>query len=75
MTAYIDEHPTNAKIPIEKSINLMVKAILAHYYRGWSWEKISFKRGFRLLIDHVHINKVGASMVADLIEQFIRNVS
>jgi hypothetical protein len=48
----------------------MIKIIFIHYF-GRSWNKISKRRGLRLLIDNVHLNSTGAEMVANLIEEFL----
>ncbi|MHA1669222.1 MAG: SGNH/GDSL hydrolase family protein [Promethearchaeota archaeon] len=72
MVAFIKENPINSSLPFEKLIKNMLKVIFAHYF-GRSWNKISKTNGLRLLIDNVHLNSIGAAMVADLIEEFLEN--
>ena len=71
MTAQLDENAPPPKFPYEKSNPIsMIKFILMHYL-GRSWEKISKKNGLQFLTDNLHLNKVGATFIAELVEKFL----
>ena len=70
MIDYLKEHPSNQKYEYRKKLLLMIKALFAHYF-GRSWQHISIKNGFQLLIDNIHLSEKGASFVIELIESFI----
>ena len=72
MVTYLNENPTQSEIPYEKYGIANIKSILAHYFFKKSWNQISHKNGFRLLTDNIHLNTIGATMIADLIEDFMR---
>jgi lysophospholipase L1-like esterase len=71
MVDYLKEHSSNEKYPYEEGMKMMIRALFAHYF-GRSWEKIARKNGCHLHVDHLHLNKTGASMVADLITNFYK---
>ena len=71
MIAQLDENTPPPKFSYEKSNPVsMIKFILLHYL-GISWEKISEKNGLQFLTDNLHLNKVGATYIADLVEKFL----
>lgn len=72
MVAFIKGNPAHSSLTLENLVKNMIKVIFAHYF-GRSWNKISKKNGLMLLIDNVHLNSIGATMVADLIEKFLEN--
>ena len=43
----------------------------ALHHMGLSWNEISHRNGLQLLTDGLHLNSIGASMVADLIEGWL----
>lgn len=47
-------------------------SVLQHYLAGRSFDQIGARRGLVLTADHVHQNTRGATMIADLVEQFVR---
>ena len=52
---------------------LMYKALLAHFLMGRHWDAISVQNGFTFLTDFIHMNKKGADIAADLIDDFVRH--
>jgi len=52
---------------------LMYKALAARFLLGRNWDAISAKNGFIFLTDFIHLNKKGADIVADLIDDFVRH--
>ncbi|MHA2203314.1 MAG: SGNH/GDSL hydrolase family protein [Candidatus Hodarchaeales archaeon] len=71
ITVFLGQNPTKSAIPFEKNEITTVKAVFWHYILRRSWETISKINGFQLLTDHIHPNTTGATMIADLIEEFI----
>jgi len=54
-----------------KSEYEMVKAAMRYYILHEGWDSISEKRGFSHHIDYLHLNTQGATLIADLIQQFL----
>ena len=52
---------------------LMYKALVAHFVLGRNWDTISAQNGFTVLTDFIHMNKKGADIAADLIDDFVRH--
>ncbi len=52
---------------------LMYKALVAHFVLGRNWDTISAQNGFIFLTDFIHMNKKGADIAADLIDDFVRH--
>lgn len=71
MDAYLREHPGYAKYEYSKTRALMMKAILKRYVFGQSWNRIGASNGFSLHTDYLHLNEIGAEMVAGLVSEFI----
>ena len=71
MVTYLKQNPTESFIPFEKNEIITIKAVYRHYILRKSWGRISKDNGFQLLTDHIHPNPIGATMIADLIEEFI----
>jgi lysophospholipase L1-like esterase len=71
MVTYLEQNPTESSIPFEKNEITTIKAVFRHYILRKSWGRISKNNGFQLLTDHIHPNTIGATMLADLIEEFI----
>jgi len=57
--------------PYEGDINLMGLAIMKHFILRKSWAAISKEHGLEILIDHIHLNATGASVITDLIADFL----
>ena len=73
MTAYLRENPGAPKYPFEKTNMQMYKAIAKRHLLRKSWDRIAEDTGFRLHTDYLHLNSIGAGMVADMIMQFIKS--
>ncbi len=71
ITVLLQQNPTKSTIPFERNEITTVKAVIWHYILRRSWETISKINGFQLLTDHIHPNTTGATMIADLIVEFI----
>ncbi len=50
----------------------MYSAIFTHYLLGKSWNDIAGENGYNFLTDNIHLNGKGAGIIADLVEEFIR---
>ncbi|MBT4091679.1 MAG: hypothetical protein HOE30_24605 [Deltaproteobacteria bacterium] len=53
--------------------SLLYKAIFYHHVAGYSWDEVSTVNEFMLQTDNIHLNRRGAMMIADLIDEFLRN--
>jgi len=71
--AYIESAPANQVSPFESFNKLMQRATWDHHMFGKSWDEISAANGFHLLIDGIHFNSHGATIMADLVERFIQS--
>jgi lysophospholipase L1-like esterase len=71
MCEYIEEFPLGPKTDFKDRLREIFLATFKHYLLRRSWDRISDDEGFSLLIDHVHLNSKGATIVADLIHEFI----
>jgi acyl-CoA thioesterase-1 len=66
--------PHNYNPPAYKGqLDVMLYAILKHYYLRQSWDSISRQNGFAILTDHIHLNDKAAGEVAALIGEFIKS--
>lgn len=70
--AYIESAPPKQVSPFESFNKLTQKALWDHHMFGKSWDEISAANGFHLLIDGIHFNSHGATIMADLVERFIQ---
>lgn len=73
MKDYLSKNPANPRFSYENGMRLMVWSAIQHYLFLRSWDSISRRAGFELHLDYLHLNSKGASMIADLIEGFIRS--
>lgn len=55
------------------SVGLTAEFGICHVFGGESFESFSRRKGFQLLVDGVHLNEKGASMIAYEIERFLNN--
>lgn len=51
--------------------DLMYKAIFSRYILGQSWDEIAESNGFVFLTDNLHLNRRGALMATQLIDDFL----
>jgi len=73
MEAFIGENPSSTHYLFENRPSLVKKSFAWHFFLKRSWNDIGESNGFNLLTDFVHLNCLGAEMVADLIGSFITN--
>ena len=75
MVAYLHEHESDrAQLPprLEYRDGLhQVGNATALHASGLSWDEVSQRNGLLLLTDGLHLNSVGAGMIADLIEGWL----
>lgn len=70
MIGYLQENSTRPKYPVEQ--RLVEKTVVKHFLLGKSLDKIAKEHGFELLVDHVHLNTKGATIIAKLIVEFLK---
>lgn len=63
----------NPTYPFEKANIGMIIAVLKRYILRKDWDSIGESAGFQLHIDYLHLNTKAASMLTDLIEEFIKS--
>jgi lysophospholipase L1-like esterase len=75
MTAYLREHEADLaglppRLPYRDGLNNIGTATALHD-SGLSWDEVSKRNGLLVTTDGLHLNSVGAGMVADLIEEWL----
>jgi len=73
LVAYLESAPRKRSIPYETFQKAIRRAMWDHRMLGKSWDEISAANGFHLLVDGIHLNTHGATVLADLAEKFIRD--
>ena len=73
MCAYIETAQKKNCIPFDQVGRAIKRSIRDHYMFGKSWDEISAGNGYHLMLDGIHFNSHGATMMADLAERFIRD--
>jgi lysophospholipase L1-like esterase len=73
MTGYLIEQNHTPKLiyEIDNPELVMYKGIFGHFVLKRSFDEIAAKNGFLLLTDFLHLNTTGATIVADLIGDFV----
>lgn len=71
MAAYLKSLPPRAHTEFQNFSRAQSASARSHFLLGRSFDEISAANGFYLLVDGIHLNSVGAAMVADLIGDFI----
>lgn len=76
MKADLAAHPSKPKVRFEATVStVFVAAVLRHVFR-WDYDRIAARYGNRLLTDNLHLNRRGATLVAEAIESFVsENIS
>jgi acyl-CoA thioesterase-1 len=72
MVEYLANHPGNPAYDIKRLKIEMFFACFKRYILRKDWDSIGESRGFQLHIDYLHLNTRAATMLTDLIEEFIR---
>ncbi|MHA2250519.1 MAG: SGNH/GDSL hydrolase family protein [Candidatus Kariarchaeaceae archaeon] len=73
MSNLISEKTIIPKYSYNKSNLEMIKAIVKYYLLRKSWDEISQLSGFKYHIDYLHLNNKGATILAELIIEFLEN--
>ncbi len=71
ITAYLEAVPRKPAIPFERFGRAQNRAARERILFGKSFDEIGAANGFHLLVDGIHLNTHGASIVADLVEGFL----
>jgi lysophospholipase L1-like esterase len=71
----LKERPGSPEYPFEKARMGMITACFKHYILKKDWDSIGEAAGFQLHIDYLHLNTKGASIVTELVEEFIKTAS
>jgi len=71
MRAYLERIPGRRPKPLSLAGKLMTQGVREHSFFGKSWDEISAANGFALLIDGIHLNTHGASILSALILEFL----
>ena len=72
MIEYLSNHPGNPAYDIKWLKIEMFIACFKRYILRRDWDSIGESRGFQLHIDYLHLNTKAASMLTDMIENFIK---
>jgi lysophospholipase L1-like esterase len=72
MDAYLREAGGEPTIGYEDQMKVMYVGIAKHYLLGQGFEEIAAANGCFLITDTLHLSETGANIVADLIEEFVR---
>jgi lysophospholipase L1-like esterase len=72
MCDYLSEAPKKKPVPFEGIRKAARGALWDHMIMGQDWDEIAARNGFHLLVDGLHLNSHGASMMAGLVERFIQ---
>ena len=72
MTAYLKKNPGKPTYPYEKEGIHIIKKMIQHRIFRKGRDEIGRAAGFKLHIDYLHLNSLGAEMIADMIEAFIK---
>ena len=71
MLIYLKDNTGTPTYPFENAKIGMFLACVKRYIQRKNWNTIGREAGFQLHIDYLHLNTVGASMIVDLIQNFV----
>ena len=71
----LKERPGSPTYPFERANIGMIKAVFKRYILRRDWDSIGEASGFQLHIDYLHLNTKAASLLTELIEDFIKETS
>jgi lysophospholipase L1-like esterase len=72
---YLQKHPGPAGLAYRDGLGAVVGAAAQRYLLRRSWDGIARRNGLRLTTDCIHLNSTGGGMVAELVEQFLRDAA
>ncbi len=70
---YLEKQPGNPTYSFEKAKSEMFISCFKRYILRKDWDSIGKTKGFQLHIDYLHLNSKAASIIIDLIEEFIKS--
>lgn len=70
--AWLRANPSAHARPLRHYAPLLASSIVRRYVWGQTWDQISATHGLTLTTDLVHQNRVGATILADEVERFLR---
>ena len=73
LVSYLESVPKGSPIPFAHFSRAQNSSVRSHILLGKSFDEISASNGFHLLVDGIHLNTHAASVIADLVEGFIRS--
>ncbi len=73
MKTYLAQFPTERKHTYEQARTLLTISVARHYVLGHSWDRICTDHGNVLTQDMLHVNTAGATIIADIVGQFLIN--
>ncbi len=71
MKTYLAQFPTNRSKTYEQAPTLLPISVARHYVLGHSWDRICTAHGNVLTQDMLHFNTAGATIIADIVGQFL----
>lgn len=71
MRDYLQRIPGRRPRPLSAAGKLLTQGVREHSFLGRSWDEISAANGFALLIDGIHLNTHGASILSSLVLEFL----
>ncbi|WP_427919185.1 SGNH/GDSL hydrolase family protein [Streptomyces sp. cg40] len=72
---HLQAHDHAPRIPFRDGTALAKRTAMRHFLLGQSFDSISRRRGLELTTDFIHQNTRGATMIADLIEDFLGDLA
>ena len=73
LVSYMREHPGTPKLGQSHRVRLVAAAVFRNFVLKRSYAQISQSNGYTLLIDHLHLNDTAASIVAEMVEEYVRS--
>lgn len=70
--AYLLSHGNDTGRPYTGSIPLMLELMVRRVLLREPFESFSARKGYALVTDGVHMNRVAATLIADVVEEFLR---
>lgn len=75
MAKYLRAHDADATKPYTSDWRIGARSLSQHFIVGRSYDAIAEKNGLLLSPDYVHLNSVGATIVADTTADFLRKIA
>ena len=71
MLRYLEEHPSHPISEPKDAIRAMVAGMVRHFVFQKSWDSVAEGKGQALHVDHIHLNLLGARIVADAVDSYL----